>query len=72
MKQNTFQSVIYKEDQYYVAQCLDIDVSSFGESENEALANLKEALELYLDDQPKPDIHQVNSPKIVSLNLQHA
>ena len=38
------QSVVYKEDKYWVAQCLNVDVSSFGESEDEALDNLTEAL----------------------------
>jgi predicted RNase H-like HicB family nuclease len=36
-----------------VAQCLDYDVSSFGSTESEALANLKEALELYFEDLPE-------------------
>lgn len=44
---------LYREDSDYVAQCLDYDVSSFGSSETEALANLKEALELYLEDLPE-------------------
>jgi len=47
MKSIEFKSVVYREGKYYVAQCLNIDVSSFGKSEAEALANLKEALELY-------------------------
>jgi len=41
---------IYKEDGYYVAQCLNVDVSSFGESVEEAIFNIKEALELYFED----------------------
>ena len=32
-----------------MAQCLEIDVASQGETEEEALANLKEALELYFE-----------------------
>ena len=44
---------LYREDSDYVAQCLDYDVSSFGATEKEALANLKEALELYLEDLPE-------------------
>ena len=43
---------LHREDADYVAQCLDYDVSSFGATEKEALANLKEALELYLEDLP--------------------
>jgi predicted RNase H-like HicB family nuclease len=32
-----------------VSQCLEIDVASQGTTEEEALANLKEALELYFE-----------------------
>ncbi len=38
---------LHREDQFFVAQCLNVDVSSFGESALEAVANLKEAVELY-------------------------
>ena len=44
---------LYREESDYVAQCLDYDVSSFGATEIEAIANLKEALELYLEDLPE-------------------
>jgi predicted RNase H-like HicB family nuclease len=33
----------------YVAQCLEVDVASQGETEDEALTNLKEALELHFE-----------------------
>ena len=42
--------IVYKEDKYYVSQCLNVDVSSFGTSLQEAVDNLNEALELYFDD----------------------
>lgn len=42
--------VINREDKYYVALAPDVDVASQGETIEEALANLKEALELYFDD----------------------
>jgi predicted RNase H-like HicB family nuclease len=42
--------ILWKEGQHYVAQCLNVDVSSFGESKEEALSNLNEALELYFED----------------------
>ena len=35
------------------AQCLDVDVSSFGETKLEALQNLDEALELYFEGEVK-------------------
>lgn len=50
--------VIWKERKYYVAQCLNVDVSSFGESIEEAKKNLKEAVELYFDNE-KTEMHPV-------------
>ncbi len=46
-----YKYVVYQEDKYYVSQCLNVDVSSFGESIDDAESNLKEALELYLEDE---------------------
>ncbi len=40
---------VWPEGDWYVAQCLEIDVASHGETEEEALSNLKEALELYFE-----------------------
>ena len=45
--------VIWKEDKYYVAQCLNVDVSSFGESIDETIVNIKEAVELYYENDRK-------------------
>ena len=42
--------VIYKEGKHYVSQCLNVEVSSFGGTIDEASANLKEALQLYFED----------------------
>jgi len=41
-----FSAVVRREDDIFVAHCLDVDVASQGASEEEALANLQEALEL--------------------------
>lgn len=43
----TFNATVWQEDDWFVAQCLDIDLASQGASEEEALANLREALELH-------------------------
>ena len=72
MKSVEFKSVVYREGKHFVAQCLDIDVSSFGKSEKAALANLKEALELYLEDSSPPKGHMVENPKLKTLHLQNA
>jgi len=47
-------AVISKEEGEYVALCPELDVASQGNSIEDALANLKEAVELYLED--KKDI----------------
>ncbi len=41
--------IVYKEGGYYVSQCLNVDISSFGTNVQEAIDNLKEALELYFE-----------------------
>ena len=46
----TVHYTLHREENDFVAQCLDYDVSSFGATEQETLANLKEAIELYLED----------------------
>jgi predicted RNase H-like HicB family nuclease len=38
---------VWQEDDWYVAQCLDVDVASQGHTEQEALDNLADALRLY-------------------------
>lgn len=41
---------IWQEDDLFIAQCLDVDVASQGRTEEEALANLREALELHFEE----------------------
>ncbi len=43
--------VLWQEGKYYVPQCLNVEVSSFGETINEAIKNLKEAVELYFENE---------------------
>jgi predicted RNase H-like HicB family nuclease len=45
---------IHKENEWYIAKCLDSSVVSHGKSMEEALAYLKEALELYYEDEEIP------------------
>ena len=44
-----FTYTITQEDDLFVAQCLEIDVASQGESPDEAVSNLREALELHFE-----------------------
>ena len=45
----TFNASIVREGDWYVAQCLEIDIASQGETVDAALGNLREALELHLE-----------------------
>ncbi len=46
MKQR-FSASVWQEDEWYVAQCVQVDVASQGATEEEALDNLRDALELH-------------------------
>ena len=46
--------------------CLNYDISTFGTTEQEALANLKEAVELYLVDAPE-NSHEISEVKVGEL-----
>ena len=40
--------IIQKEENWYVAKCIDNNIASQGKTIEESMANLKEALELYM------------------------
>ena len=69
MRRINLKNVVWKEGKYYVSQCLNVDVSSFGKTKKEALANLDEALELYFEDVKKPRILKVENPELIKLSL---
>ncbi len=48
----TFTAVLHKEDDMYVAKCPEVGTVSQGRTIDEAVANLKEATELYLEEFP--------------------
>lgn len=48
----SFSAVIVKEDGFYVAKCPEVGTASQGKSLDEAIKNLKEATELYLEEFP--------------------
>ena len=52
MTTNTFTASIHKEGNLYVANCVEVGTVSQGETMEEALANLKESTELYLEEFP--------------------
>jgi len=55
MSTRTFTAVLHREDDLYVAECPEVGTVSQGATIEDALANLKEATELYLEEFPLPD-----------------
>jgi len=49
-------AVLHKEEDLYVAECPEVGTVSQGHTVEEAIANLKEATELYLEEFPLPQI----------------
>jgi len=60
-----FTIVIEKEDKFYIAKCIELKIVSQGLSYGEALDNIKEAIELYLEDQPKPEMREVSVATLI-------
>ena len=60
-------AAITHEAHWYVARCLEVEVTSQGETVEEAIENLREALELYFEDAPVPD--QAEPPIIASVDI---
>ena len=72
MKKIQFKNIVWKEGKYYVAQCLNVEVSSFGKTRKEAMKNLNEALELYFDDVNGIDFVKVERPELITSSLRYA
>ena len=58
MTTRTLTAVLHKEEDMYVAECPEAGTVSQGHSIEEAVANLKEATELYLEEFPLPEFEK--------------
>ncbi|HRZ95617.1 MAG TPA: type II toxin-antitoxin system HicB family antitoxin [Candidatus Moranbacteria bacterium] len=72
MRKIDLKNVVWKEGKYYVAQCLNVDVSSFGKTKKEALVALDEALELYFEDIKVPKVTKIEEPELIKMSVCHA
>ena len=66
MKQ-AFTASVWHEGEWYIAQCIEVDVASQGATEDEALDNLRDALELHFT----PPVAMV-VPQVHSIELNRA
>ncbi len=58
MSAQVFTAVLHKEDDLYVAECPEVGTVSQGASVEDAVANLKEATELYLEEFPQENVNR--------------
>lgn len=55
MTVRTFTAILHQEGNLYVAECPEVGTASQGQTVEEAIANLREATELYLEEFPLPE-----------------
>ena len=69
MKEQTYTAVIFRENDLFVAECPEVGTVSQGSTIEEALENLKEATELYIEEFPQKDTAH---PLITTFHVSNA
>ncbi|MHC5612597.1 MAG: type II toxin-antitoxin system HicB family antitoxin, partial [Nostoc sp.] len=69
MKTRSFAVLIYKEDDMYIAECPEVGTVDQGKTIEQAIASLREATQLYLEEFPLPE----TSPRyMTSIEITYA
>jgi len=66
MHNKTFTAILHKEEDMFVAECPEVGTVSQGYTMDEAIANLREATELYLEEFP---LQSFEHPFITSFDV---
>lgn len=69
MSVRTFTAVVHREGDLYVADCPEVGTVSQGKSLEEAVSNLREATELYLEEFPLPEAER---PVLTTFEAKYA
>ena len=69
MTKQTFTAVVYKEEDLYVAECPEVGTASQGATVEEAMQNLQEATELYLEEFV---LEAKSTPLLTTFEVTHA
>jgi predicted RNase H-like HicB family nuclease len=69
MKTRSFTVIVYREDDMYVAECPEIGTVDRGETIERAIANLREATRLYLEEFSSP---QATPRYVTSMEVNYA
>ena len=68
-----FTIIITKENKWHVARCVELGVVSQGKTVEDAQKNIKEAVELYLENEPKAKkFSSRKAPLVTTLEVLHA
>lgn len=67
MKAKTLHTIVWKEGKLFVAKFLELELASQGKTKEEAIKNLKEALDLYLENE---NISNISFPSINEVTTQ--
>ncbi len=69
MKIRSFTVILYKEEDVYIAECPEVGTVDQGETIEQAIAGLRKATQLYLEEFPLPE----TSPRFVtSIEVSYA
>jgi predicted RNase H-like HicB family nuclease len=63
--------VFYREGKKWLAQALNVDVATFGDSLDDARAAIKEALELYFEGEKDVEVLEVSDPHLEQVLVEH-
>lgn len=69
MRTRSLTAIVYKEDDMYVAECPEIGTVDQGETIEQAIAGLREATRLYLEEFPLPE---TSSRFVTSIEVSYA
>jgi predicted RNase H-like HicB family nuclease len=69
-----FTAVVHREDDLWVVLCPEVGTTSQGDNIDDAVANLREATELYLEEFPTPDVGRslVTTFEVQSVKPNHS
>ncbi len=62
-------AVITREGDWYVARCLEVEAVSQGDTVEQALANLRDVVEVYLEEEGVPPTAAPAPPLVTSIDV---
>ncbi len=70
MEIKSFTALVQREDDGWVSLCPELDVASQGDTAEEAKANLREAVELFLETAPAEEIERRRKAEVTDLGYR--